>query len=187
MIELRLTVLEQGRFACADHDSYITAMEHLEPGEILRTQFTRPRSSQENRLFHGVISQAWHNQRGGPRFSDEDGGWERLKHWLLCETGHCDMHVFEPGAISPEVMAFLKADRRDAFWTVNERSGLITLRRAKTVRFADLKHPDFQPIKNKVFELVTSLIVPGTTVEEIMDMVRVKQGGGPCADRSKAA
>ena len=32
-------------------------------------------------------------------FSEEEGGWRRLRSWLLCEAGWCDMHEFKAGKL----------------------------------------------------------------------------------------
>lgn len=170
MIEVRLRYEGNGKISPASHEDYRTLCEEIEPGETIVARLVRERSSRENRLFHGAIKSAWDNQRGGPMFTEEEGGWMKLRAWLLCEAGHCDLQEFEPGAITPPVIRALKAVYPTCFWSADRRTGKIRMRVAKTIKFATLKHPDFQPIKDKVFELLCTEIVPGVTPEQLMEM-----------------
>jgi hypothetical protein len=189
MTEIRLRYDGNGKFSPASHVDYTTAIEEFEQGEEFVAKLTRPRSSRENRLFHGSIKSAYDNQRGGPRFEDEADvdGWMRLRGWLLCQAGHCDVHRFTPGALAPEAVATLRQVYGDAFWAVEEKTGAILMRVPKTVRFSTLKHPDFQPVKDKVFQILCNEIVPGTTPEQLME-IRFAKGhsGGNEAGRAPA-
>lgn len=173
MIEARLRYEGNGRFSPGSHDDFVLVCSQFKQGEIVVARFVRERSSRENRLFHGAIKSAYDNQRGGPLFSEEEGGWLKLRAWLLCEAGHCDLHQFEPGAVTEPVIKVLKELHPTAFWSVGRLTGVIRLRIPKTIRFAVLKHPDFQPVKDKVMELLCNVVVPGTTPEELMEIRHV--------------
>lgn len=170
MIELQLIYDGGGKFSPASHVDFRTACEELEQGERVVARLVRPRSSPENRLFHGAMKSAWDNQRGGPLFTEEEGGWLRLRAWCLCEAGWCDLHEFDAGAISKEAVAILKQRDQTAFWTVNRGTGKIRVRFPKSISFKACKHPDFQPVKGKVFDLLCNVICPGTTPEELMEI-----------------
>lgn len=170
MIELNVIHDGHGRFSPASHVDWKTAEEQLEVGEKLLARLVRPRSSPENRLFHGAIKSAWDNQRGGPLFTEREGGWERLRAWLLCEAGWCIMHEFEPGAITRPVVAVLKELHPTAFWTECCDGGWIRLRVPKSIAYRVCKSDEFQPVKRKVFDLLCNVICPGTTPEELMQI-----------------
>lgn len=169
MIEIRLKYDGGGKFSAADHQAWQDASDECEDGETYVARLVRPRSSPENRLVHGAIKSAYDNQRGGPMFSEEDGGWRRLRAWLLCEAGWCDMQEFKPGSITPEVIAVLKQRDQAAFWTANKRTGVIRVRFPKSISYRSCKHPDFQPVKTKMLALLCEVICPGTTPEQLME------------------
>lgn len=170
MIEVRLKYRDGGAVEPASHIDWQMLADEFEDGEEIIARLTRPRSNRENRLFHSAIETAWHNQRGGPRFDEEEGGWRKLKAWLLCEAGHCELHEFPPQAISPAVVKVLKDITSSCFWSADRRTGKIRMRRARKITFKDLKSAEFQPVKNAVFEIITSAIVPGITIEQLVGM-----------------
>jgi hypothetical protein len=170
MIELWLRYDGGGRFSPASHVDFKTASENLRQGEEILARITRPRSNKENRLLHGAIKSAWDNQRGGPFFSEEEGGWLKLRSWLLCEAGHCDLHEFKRGSISPEVIQVLKQTHADCFWSADRRTGMIRMRRPRSIKFSLVNSDEFQPIKNKVLLLLCEVICPGTTPEMLMEI-----------------
>lgn len=170
MIEMHLKHEGAGRFSPASHVDWKLAMDELEVGETLLARFVRPRSVSENGLFFGAIKSAWDNQRGGPLFTEEEGGWERLRAWLLCEAGWCDLHEFAPGSITREAVQVLKQRDQAAFWTVLSESGVIRVRFPKSISFKLCKSDEFQPVKRKVFDLLCNVICPGTTPEELMQI-----------------
>jgi len=174
MIEMRVIHEGEGRFSPASHADWKTAIEEIEPRQELVARFVLPRSSQENRLLHGAIRSAYDNQRGGPMFGEEDGGWKRLRAWLLCEAGHCNTETFKPGSLSEcAVIALKRRDIREgvhSFWSQHQRTGEIICRTPLTIKFAVVKHPDFQPIKTRMLDLMCNVIVPGTTPEQLMEI-----------------
>lgn len=187
MIELRLRYDGNGKFSPASHADYLDAIEDLHQGEEYVAKLVRPRSSRENRLFHGAIKSAYDNQRGGPRFDDRPDidGWERLRGWLLCEAGWCDVHRFVPGALAPEAVAILRqVVRSDTVWAVDTTTGHILMKVPRTIKFATLKHPDFQPIKTKIFAILCNEIVPGSTPNELMEIRHGRQGAGQECQRA---
>lgn len=170
MIEMNLKHEGAGRFSPASHVDWKMAVEELEEGETLLARLVRPRSNPENRLFFGAIKSAWDNQRGGPMFTEEEGGWERLRAWLLCEAGWCDLHKFDPGSISKEAVQVLKQRDQSAFWTVVAETGEIRVRFPKSISFKLCKSDEFQLVKRKVFDLLCNVVCPGTTPEELMQI-----------------
>lgn len=173
MTELRLRYDGNGKFSPASHVDYTAACDECQQGEEYVAKLVRPRSSRENRLFHGAIKSAYHNQRGGPRFDDRDDsdGWERLRGWLLCEADWCDIHRFKPGALAPEAITIMRqVVRADTVWAVDRTTGDILMKVPRSIKFATMKHPDFQPVKNKVFEILCNEIVPGSTPEQLMEI-----------------
>jgi len=170
VIEMNLRHDGHGKFSPASHVDWKLAMEELDDGEVLLARLVRPRSNPENRLFFGAIKSAWDNQRGGPLFTEEDGGWERLRAWLLCESGWCDLHEFAPGSITKEAVQVLKQRDQAAFWSVVPDTGVIRVRFPKSISFKLCKSDEFQPVKRKVFDLLCNVICPGTTPEELMQI-----------------
>ncbi len=169
MIELMVKHESAGLFRVTSRQDWEQAHDEIPIGCELRAEFKFPRSSPENRLVHGAIKSAYDNQRGGPMFSEEEGGWKRLRAWLLCEAGHCDLLEFSPGSISPEVIRALKQRDQESFWSADAKTGVIRLRIPKTIRFSVVKHPDFQPVKTKMLDLLCNVICPGTTPEQLME------------------
>lgn len=170
MIELRTKYEGEGRWRAASHVDWKIAIQECTTGEEMVTRFVRPRSSKENRLFHGAIKAAWNNQRGGPYYPEEEGGWMRLRAWLLCEAGYCDLYEFAPGSISREVVQVLKQRDQDAFWTVMPKTGVIRARFPKSISYKTLCADEFQPIKTRVFEILCNVVVPGTDPIALMEM-----------------
>lgn len=172
MLELHLKHEGDGRFTPQTRDDWRKACEELEPGEVLLARIVHIRSMPEHRLFFGAIRSAWDNQRGGPLFIEAEGGWERLRAWLLCEAGHCETITFDHGTMSES--AALRLKRRDtgngvhSFWSVRQSTGTITCKTPLSVSHKLCKHEDFQPVKDRVFELLCNVICPGTTPEELM-------------------
>lgn len=173
MIEVNLRYDGGGKFSAASHIDFRFLSDECDPGEQLLARLVRPRSNRENRLFHGVVKSAYDNQRGGPLFTEEEGGWLKLRAWLLCEAGHCDLHEFAHGSITEPVIRTLKQVYDHGFWSANRRTGVVRLRIAKSISFRLLKSDDFQPIKNKIFEIICTDIVPGTTPEQLMEIRHV--------------
>jgi hypothetical protein len=169
MIELMLKHEGDGRFTVTNRLDWETAKEEIAVDAVLRAEVKFPRSSKENRLIHGAIKSAYDSQRGGPLFTEEEGGWRKLRSWLLCEAGHCDLYEFPAGSISREVVQVLKQRDQDAFWSVDRGTGLIRMRIPRTIKFSVVRHQDFQPIKMKMLDLLCNVVCPGTTPEQLME------------------
>lgn len=173
MIELEVKHTGDGRFEVTNRQDWETAKQEIDVGAVLKAEFKFPRSSRENRLLHGAIKSAYDNQRGGPMFSEEEGGWLKLRAWLLTESGHCNVYEFDAAAISRETVQALK--RRDAaenvysFWALRQADKKIICKTPRTIRFSVVKHPDFQPVKTRMIDLLCTVICPGTTPEQLMD------------------
>ena len=173
MIDLEVKHEGDGRFVVTSRQDWETAKEEIPVGEVLRAQFTRRRSSPENRLLHGAIKSAYDNQRGGPLYGDEEGGWLKLRAWLLVEAGHCHTYEFPDGALDKRAVIALKArDNAEgihSFWTLKQSTGAITCKTPRTIRFSVVSHHDFQPVKTEILRLLTEIICPGTTPEQLME------------------
>ena len=173
MIDLEVKHEGDGRFVVTSRQDWETAKEEIPVGEVLRAQFTRRRSSPENRLLHGAIKSAYDNQRGGPLYGENEGGWRRLRAWLLVESGHFTACEFQPGSLTKEAIEVLKKRDNDeeiySSWSVRPSTGVITCKTPRTIKFSVVSHHDFQPIKTEMLRLLTEVICPGTTPEQLME------------------
>lgn len=173
MIEVEVKHTGDGRFEVTNKEHWEVCKTELTVGAVMMAELKFPRSSRENRLLHGAMKSAYDNQRGGPLFSEEDGGWLRLRAWLLCEAGHCHVYEFEPDGVTDATVRALK--RRDAaegvhsFWSRRAGDGRIICRTPRSIAFRAVRHPDFQPIKTRLLDMLCNVIVPGTTPEQLME------------------
>lgn len=173
MIEIEVRHTGDGRFEVTNKEHWEVCKTELDVGAVMMAELKFPRSSRENRLLHGAMKSAYDNQRGGPMFSEEDGGWLRLRAWLLCEAGHCHTYEFAPDGVTEATVRALK--RRDvaegvySFWSRRSADDQVLCRTPRSIAFRVVRHPDFQPIKAKMLDLLCNVIVPGTTPEQLME------------------
>lgn len=167
MLELH-GVVRGARVEPASHVDWLEITEQFDDGDHVIMRLFRPRSHRENNLFHAIIQQAWSNQRGGPRFNEDIGGWKMLKAWLLCNAGHCNIATYPAGSITKQIVMGLRQNGFRGFFSPDPHTGQIQMRTPKRVAFKDLKHPDFQPVKNHVFETICNVIIPGATIEQMI-------------------
>lgn len=160
MLDLQLIHLGNGRFATAsklDHDLAAT----LPANGKVRAKITQPRSVDEHRWFFAVIAKAFENNRAGPS-PDECPTPEHLRAWLLIKAGHCDTQTFEPQAVTAPVVRWMKQVQPMTFWSVT-RDGHIIARTAKSISFSKADEALFNPIANRVIDIIIEEVVPGTT------------------------
>lgn len=160
MLDLQLIHLGNGRFAASsrlDHD----LAARLPINGTVRAKITQRRSSDEHRYFFAMIARAFENNRAGPSF-DECPTPEHLRAWLLIKAGHCDTQTFEPRAVTAPVVRWMKAIAPMTFWSVT-KDGTIIARTAKSISFSKADESVFNPIVNKVIDIIVEEVVPGTT------------------------
>lgn len=166
MLDLRLKYNGLGSFVAQTRLDIELADNHFVRGMEVRAKVSRPRSTSQNNLFHGAIEQAWLNQRGGPKYPT----WRKLKSWLLVQADHSTDTHFPARALTREAIALLRETFDDCFW-YETREGIV-MRRAKPTAFALLESSDFSPVLDHVLEIITTVIVPGVTIAELMDMAK---------------
>lgn len=160
MLDLQLIHLGNGRFAAASRLDHDLAAQLPVNGKV-RARITQQRSSPEHRYFFAVISRAFENNRAGPSL-EECPTPEHLRAWLLIKAGHCDTQTFEPRAVTAPVVRWMKSVTPMTFWSV-AKDGTIIARTAKSISFSKADESVFNPIVNKIIDIIVAEVVPGTT------------------------
>jgi len=168
VINLRLKYEGGGQFRVATRDDYDVATRELEQGEVLRSALTRPRSSDQNRMFHALCEEAFDNQTGGPRFET----WRHLKSWLLIQAGWCETHRFAAGSLTPQIAAALRHQFDTVDFSVDKKTGEIVMRFARSISFKECPADDFTRIMQKAIDVICEVIMPGTSKEDLIGHMR---------------
>lgn len=157
---LQLIHLGNGRFAAASRLDHDLAAQLPVNGKVL-AKITQPRSVNELRYFFAMIASAFNNNRAGPSL-DECPTPEHLRAWLLIKAGHCDTQTFEPRAVTAPVVRWMKSVAPMTFWSV-AKDGTIIARTAKSISFSKADESVFNPVVNKIIDIIVAEVVPGTT------------------------
>ena len=165
MIRVGLTYDGQGHFTAASRHALEELNKRFKRGDVVKAEVTRPRSVDQNRLFHLLCEAAFDHQVTGPTFAT----WRHLKSWVLIRCGHCEEYDFEPEAMTPEVARVLR--RKFDFVEVvkRESDGHVLMRFAKSVGFNDVSHEDMSKLVDQALHVISEELVPGATKERLLE------------------
>jgi len=187
-VDLRLEYQGGGKFQTITKRDFETAEGEYAVGERVVSKTHRQRSVSQNNLFHALIEAAFDNQRAGPTFAN----WRQLKGWLLVEAEHSEtdeVSLIDPDRKRPLslrhasfiVSGFATSIRRRLgveyvriTYRPNRAVALLTY--PKSWKFHDTDGDTAGDVMNRVVEIITQVIMPGSTVEEIMDEARSRAG-----------
>lgn len=155
-VDLELIHESGGRFRCSRGTDHALATGSFEDGERVLAKMSRLRSGRQNRWLHAMVHAAWENQTAGPPFEDS----EKLRKHLLIAANHCDVQVFAPGAITPAVSQWLRANFPGLQFTADRTS--IYGRIAKSISYKACDHDTMCAVADKVIDVICDQIVPGT-------------------------
>jgi len=158
MIETSLVYEMDGRFRCTDKASFEAVAAKLVPGQPVKARLYKPRSIEQHKWFFAMVQAAFDNQRAGPPYPDSEG----LRKWLLMQVGHCNVIVFDPEAMTPQVAHWLR-DRYGLDFTVDVRTHKIYAREAKSIAFDVCDGDQMRSIADRVIDVIISKVVPGTS------------------------
>lgn len=162
MISLRMRHESRGRFTVVSRFDGDLAFSKIPIGSIVVAKITQPRSLRELKYFFWLCERAFDNNLTGP--SEEDVPTEEhMRAWLLVKVGHYVVDIFEPGAITPPVIDWMKRRNPMTFWRVSESTGRVAAYTAKSISFAELGEAKFNQIVNDVIDVIMSDVVPGTS------------------------
>ncbi|MDX2265400.1 MAG: hypothetical protein NW215_10560 [Hyphomicrobiales bacterium] len=157
----------------ADRILWRDAIGFLSPGRTFKVTITHPRSSKDHAHFFAVIQKAFENNRSNIEFIDA----EHLRAWALCEAGFCA--VFDLPADAAETLgvagyADLISDvmsraRAAGYSFVEPDARGVTVKVPLSISWSKLDQTSFNPIRDAVFEVLTTRIVPGATVETLFN------------------
>lgn len=157
-----------GYFRAVSRHAHEEAERRFTRGEVMNAEFRKPRSVGQNNLFHALCETAFDNQRDGPQFQS----WRHLKSWLLIQAGECSEYRFEPGSLTKKVAAALRQQSETVDFVVNNATGEIVMRFAKSVSFDKMGHEGFTKVFDTCVDIICEEIVPGITREQLIAMAK---------------
>ncbi len=128
-------------------------------GETYRLEPREDRSQASHNHYHASIDEAWKNlpEHLAERFPTA----EHLRKWALIKAGYCDARsvVCATKAEALRFAAFIKP--LDDFAVVTAINAVVTVYTAKSQSLRAQGKKDFQAIKDKVLDIVSSMIGVG--------------------------
>lgn len=183
MPEVVLIFDGNGRFHTGSKGDLHLCNERFEPGERVRAKITKKRSTRQNGFFHALIHQGFVNQQAGPEFEDED----QMKGWILLKAGWSTEERIGfppdlPGSKKQRVqwmvpfVADLASRQRARHGSVavaiDPNSEEIVFRYPRSTNFEKCDAEEFGKIVDKAVDLICTVIVPGTSPEELRTMAK---------------
>ncbi len=172
MFDLPLEYLGSGTFRTVSKAATLKANANCEKGEVLRAQFTRFRSIDQNNFFHGLIDATWQSLNT-EEFTDP----RHLKEWLLIEAGHVQedrirltMPKKHIGPVVEAMTASLRRRQTIIKVLYNEKRHELVMRYAGEWKFEKLEHDRATELTQRCVEIICNDLLPGTTPDEIFAM-----------------
>ncbi len=168
-MEIGLKYQGGGKFICSNMNDAAYVERELSEGEYRKAKLTRSRSLPQHNLFWAVMDKAFMNQNPKPPLQPFTSK-ERMRYYILVKAGHCTEMFFDDGAITKEVVDALATFHPDLFFFKLPHG--IRCKKAKSISFGKCDQQDFVGIMINVLDVVCTEIVPGVSVELLVNEVK---------------
>ena len=168
-MEIGLKYQGGGKFICSNMNDAAYVERELNEGEYRKAKLTRSRSLPQHNLFWAVMDKAFQNQNVKPPLEPFTSK-ERMRYYILVRAGHCKEMSFEAGAITKDVVDVLAEFHPDLFFF--RIGNIIRAKKAKSISFGKCDQQEFVGIMINVLDVVCTEIVPGISVELLVNEVK---------------